>query len=406
MRNNFFKLFLIILIVVSLAGCLQRHASKTIGRPALETTIDNLNSPDPDIRLNAIMYLIANNSTHNLNNYSSAVKALGEMKDPRVVDYLIAALNNPNMNVRRNAATMLGMIKDLRAITPLIAALDDSHSWVREDAIFALSKIKDPRVITPLIAALNDSDGSVRGAAGRALRDIKDPRIIKEICFTVKSKPSHARLSGSMAALDYILWEFPHVKKDIDEGVDAECVIYMLKHALSEDFDKRRAAEILGGLKDPRAVEVLIALLNDENLKVRKASTKALGEIKDPHAVEPLIKLLDDSESSIRMEAAWALGEIGDKLAGEALISELYKDKADLQIISGAYRFYIKSGNRLAIPLLVRALGEHGGQVMARDFINCNNSSLSDAGYKWAKSNNYKIMTMYGSLGSVRWGAK
>jgi len=109
------------------------------------------------------------------------------------------------------------------------------------------------------------------------------------------------------------------------------------------------AAEALGKLKDPRAVEPLIEALKDENpdvrasaekalekinpkwreteeakkwvpvfisdlksksLGTREAAVYALGKLKDPRAVEPLIEALKDKEPEVPPNADYALREI------------------------------------------------------------------------------------------------
>jgi len=91
-----------------------------------------------------------------------------------------------------------------------------------------------------------------------------------------------------------------------------------------KDWEVRAAAaRALGGIKDPRAVEPLIAALKDEDSDVRKAAARALGEIKDPRAVEPLIAALEDEELRVRAAAAEALGQIGDARAVAPLIAAL-----------------------------------------------------------------------------------
>jgi HEAT repeat protein len=51
------------------------------------------------------------------------------------------------------------------------------------------------------------------------------------------------------------------------------------------------AAQALGALKDPRAVEPLLERLEDPDSGVRWATAGALGALKDPRAVEPLAKI-------------------------------------------------------------------------------------------------------------------
>jgi HEAT repeat protein/MFS-type transporter involved in bile tolerance (Atg22 family) len=80
-----------------------------------------------------------------------------------------------------------------------------------------------------------------------------------------------------------------------------------------------QAAEQLGRLKTPLAVEELVRALDDVALPVREQAALALGEIRDPRATLPLVGKLTDPASGISGAAATALGKIGDKAALPAL---------------------------------------------------------------------------------------
>jgi len=80
-----------------------------------------------------------------------------------------------------------------------------------------------------------------------------------------------------------------------------------------------QAAEHLGRLKTPLAVEELVRALDDVALPVREQAAAALGEIRDPRATLPLVGKLTDSASGISGAAATALGKIGDQAALPAL---------------------------------------------------------------------------------------
>ncbi|RMF83541.1 MAG: NACHT domain-containing protein, partial [Nitrospirae bacterium] len=90
-----------------------------------------------------------------------------------------------------------------------------------------------------------------------------------------------------------------------------------------EMSDVRRAAEALGKLGDPRAVEPLLQALGDESRGVRRAAAEALGKLGDPRAVEPLLQALGDRYSDVRLAAAEALGKLGDPRAVEPLLQAL-----------------------------------------------------------------------------------
>lgn len=58
-----------------------------------------------------------------------------------------------------------------------------------------------------------------------------------------------------------------------------------------------------------------IALLKDENVGNRWKAAEMLGRMEDPAAVEDLIGTLWDDDERVRLKAAWALGRIGDPRA-------------------------------------------------------------------------------------------
>ena len=58
-----------------------------------------------------------------------------------------------------------------------------------------------------------------------------------------------------------------------------------------------------------------IALLSDDDESSRWKAAETLGRIGDPAAVEDLIDTLWDDDERVRVKAAWALGQIGDPRA-------------------------------------------------------------------------------------------
>jgi HEAT repeat protein len=88
-----------------------------------------------------------------------------------------------------------------------------------------------------------------------------------------------------------------------------------------EAYARRRAAALLGRLRDPRATEALLAATqNGADEGLRQAAALALGEQGDPRAVEPLIEALYSSDYSIRAQAAEMLGRLRSRQAVDALI--------------------------------------------------------------------------------------
>jgi HEAT repeat protein len=90
-------------------------------------------------------------------------------------------------------------------------------------------------------------------------------------------------------------------------------------------FERWRAAEALGNLKDPRAVEPLIRVLREEPENIGYYVPRALGEIGDDRAVDTLVGCLKDGNHNQREAATTALVQIGGPRSVEALIAALDK---------------------------------------------------------------------------------
>jgi HEAT repeat protein len=67
-----------------------------------------------------------------------------------------------------------------------------------------------------------------------------------------------------------------------------------------------------------------ISLLSDDDEISRMKAAEALGRMEDPRAVDELISTLWDDDARVRLKAAWALGQIGDQRA-YAPLQRLYR---------------------------------------------------------------------------------
>jgi len=68
-------------------------------------------------------------------------------------------------------------------------------------------------------------------------------------------------------------------------------------------------------LKNKERLDHFILMLSDDNEASRWKAAESLGRMGDPGAVEPLIDTLWDDDPRVRLKAAWALGQIGDPRA-------------------------------------------------------------------------------------------
>ena len=129
------------------------------------------------------------------------------------------------------------------------------------------------------------------------------------------------------------------------------------------------AALVFAGLGDPRGFETIRFMLFDRSERLegqgiptagfsvvrqirsdRYYAVHLLGELKDVRAVEPLIPLLEDHE--INYKVAWALGEIGDARAIPPLMAALGNRDALVRV--SAIQALVTLGATEAVPKLER----------------------------------------------------
>lgn len=199
---------------------------------------------------------------------------------------LIKALRyQKDEGVRRAAAWALGQVGDMRAVNPLIAAFKDKDYYVREAAARALRQIRDTQAVEPLMAALKNEDSNVREAAVEALVGI-----------------GHGAVERLVTALTDEDWS---VRKTAIEALvqigDARAVELLI--AALEDRNWWDAAKALGKIGDPRAVEPLIAVLKREmSTHGRETALQALGQINDPRIVQILIVFITEKIDALERE--------------------------------------------------------------------------------------------------------
>ena len=103
----------------------------------------------------------------------------------------------------------------------------------------------------------------------------------------------------------------------LEERRDIHGLIRALKH---KDLDIQwQAADVLVKLGGDY-IDLLVQELKNRNKDIRLGIIEVLGEIRDPRALEPLLGMLEDRSNEVRLQAALALGELGDPRAIEYLI--------------------------------------------------------------------------------------
>lgn len=292
---------------------------------------------------------------------------LGPPSIPRLSEILASA----HPETRQRVADILGEMRHPGALAPLTEAARGEFYTVRARAATALAKIGDPQAVPVLIELLSDKEAPVRQASALAVGTFKDPRCLLRLTDVLLEDPeievrqaaaqglSTSRLTQSVPylldAMDDSFWWYgregvakPLLDAILSFGADAVLPLCeALRHP--EGNIRFHAAELLGQIRDPRAIEPLGMAVYDVHQIVGEAAAQALARY-GTSAIEVLQEATRAAEASIRIHALSGLSHINDERV-LPLIAELIHD-ADRGVMKQAIQSLADTRNPKALPLL------------------------------------------------------
>jgi len=240
--------------------------------------------------------------------------ALGEIGDKRAAEPLITVMRTGNKHAPSMAVEALGKIGGERAIAGLLQELARGEGWL--GIARALGRTGDRSCVPRLREIMDENDDElIRVSAACALTLLDSENNDDAIKFLINSaKPNEVTVLRDRA-------------RSALNDAGPQIVEPLIETLLEDQNISWSVAITLGQIGDPRAVEPLIQVLEDKSRTGRQPVAIALSIIGDKRATPPLIRiLLKSGEWSLRQNAAQALGELDDPRAIEPL-SEALKDK-------------------------------------------------------------------------------
>jgi len=241
-----------------------------------------------------------------------AATSLAKLGEP-AVKVLLNELRSENRDAAVGAALALGRMREARAVDPLIGLLASPDLYVREQAIEALVAIGKPSV-APLVKALGSSDAVVKRSAIVALGRLADSDAAAALARLLGESDLAVRHYAVVALRDMGPEIYAHLEEALSSGNPAA---------------QKAACEILGYIREPRAIKPVAALLDDTDESVRWTAAKTLGAIDGKFAVQNLIRALQDKSPRVREVAVLALGKIKHLDAVPALTTVAENDPDD-----------------------------------------------------------------------------
>ncbi len=273
----------------------------------IQPLLDALKDEDGDVRVAAAEALLKmtnltsamlegalKNESHNVRR--GAVMVICEKGGPRAFEALLLALKDPDWKVRVLAANGLGKMKEFRAVEPLIQLLEDDDPDVRNAAINALGEIADKSAVPSIIESLKRDIIVNKISAANALAHIGDKTAVKPLIEVLNDR--HPGLVKRESRK-------PSAERLNGDEVQETMVADVLGHEYISVC--RAVAAALGKIGDPEAIEYLIQALKSEDWSLRKVVAESLGNFSDNKIVAPLISCLKDKNWMVRRTAADSL---------------------------------------------------------------------------------------------------
>ena len=216
---------------------------------------------------------------------------------------LLAKLQSPDFYEREEAVRELGTYNQDESVAGLVLAIEDPDLGIRELAANMLAKIRGNTAAQLLIRFLGHEDIGTRNLAAEILVKI---------------------------------------------GTDA--IQPLIDDINNEDYDVRKfICDIMGLLKNERAVDSLCQKLWDDNINVVCSAAEALGEVGSAKAVPALIAAYEKIEDA-RLQCVEALGKIADPATLPRLVEFLKAD--DPMILFATIDAIGTISNPQAVPTL------------------------------------------------------
>lgn len=254
-----------------------------------------------------------------------ADKVVHLMREMGLRDRCLAQLHSPKWWKRADAAAVLGWFGEPQVIIALEHALDDSQVEVRLEAARALTRLKAVKSVAGLVARLAVVDATHSLGVKEIFRSLGSGAVVELIGVLDSDVPEHVKLLAA-DALGHIgdpravpallkLFQSPGRGGDtIHEHKARRGRAYADRSQPANASVALRLAVVqsLSVLVDPRALDAVLAALEDPIWEVRAQAAHCASQLGSPAVIPRLEGLLHDEHWWVRFHAAEALFKLGE----------------------------------------------------------------------------------------------
>jgi HEAT repeat protein len=303
----------------------------------------------------------------------NAVQALGRLGDKKQLPVVQNMLKGPDSSMRAaaiGAVARLGGKDEIPKLTPFLQ--DTSSEYTRIAAIRALVELRAPKVGDQFIELLRDPSPEVRKEAAKALGDLPPEGLAKKVASLLKGKPDEQ--IAALDALAYLKAkeQIPAITALLNNqpsgvvAAAAEALGRLLAHEqaglliallkVPDDAIQVAAAEALGAMGAKQAAPALRQLLNDpkEGGFARLSAAEALGKLQAGEVKPDLIQLYQNpTDAHLRSGLGEALAQFGPLPLHDilAIMGTAYQPRARVEDVRW-HAHYLSGGTQDAEILL------------------------------------------------------
>jgi len=297
---------------------------------------------DPDLRIQAAL-------------------ALGDRRNAAAVEALLHALDDPDANVRFHAIESLGRLGAIAAVEALAAIVESKDFFLAFAAIDALALIGDAGVLSRLTPLLRDP--SLQVPIVDAIGVLGDDDAVPPLVELLNGEPHVAAVAAHALVSIYRRSEDQYgtgvvVAELVSDGVAAAGAANLIESLRSAEGDQLASViRVLGWVRGSGVDRALVRLLS--NSGVRSHVVESLVR-HGSRVIELLSAVLKDDDPSTRVAAVEALGRVGDRAATPALVAAL---EDDVTVVVAAAGALARLGDPAAFEPLLTLIGHRDAAV-------------------------------------------
>ncbi|MFH1421971.1 MAG: HEAT repeat domain-containing protein [Planctomycetota bacterium] len=354
-RKKVLRIALILLLIATLFVCLLPHIK-------VMWYIRQARSDIPENRKSALLWLAERKVKkavpvfiealdRTAGESEFAMETLRTLSDNEIIPELLKIWNSKDTSTyaKSNALQLVAEKGDKKYISLFLdTRVLLSSAW--DSAWDFLKKHADAGTVDLIIEMLKSNDTTKQHAAVIALRPIKDRVFVSKNDTVVDSLINVLSVSDVKVRVEAL-----RTLSCLARTKDLNLICKLLSNTESSEI-RAYAAEVLGELRDSRAVPQLIKMLKDSEGIVCLSSAAALSKIKDPDSLPLLSDIVcDEKEKTLaRVQAIEVLRR--GRIPGAAAVFSSALKSADVKVAVEAAKSLARTGTHESAPALIEAI--------------------------------------------------